>query len=850
MDHRDLNSPKPQDLLGSTSSLSDCSGENAGFEKQLQDSKGCKVEKLPEMETKCLNYGNISTICTKQDANDMQKTSSLVTTSGDSILINESSSGGTLRVKSACNMPANEGNADGDVPSQAPEGLDLTQNISMRSDASSEIGEDLKKQNTELVNGTMNNSWLRNGKDRLKPIVQENCLSKQLKTESSSSNSTNVNFPASSNDSCQEITADTSSLKCHTTGADTSTGNKLRCSVEEAGERSSALGLATRISTGDVSDNVSLPPKEGNVENALEVVHNVGAKSCDSQLVVLAVADHKPVITEVDNTLKLNPPELEHAMPANHNRAESCSQLDDAHEVERRVTREVKQVIASGNSFVFGRSSETVNLNYADSAVPCNENCVAESRCITQLCTENDSRDNFCSSKEVVDQETPLGKKQLYIDIIKPPHDFEPKMTPEANHKQPSNISAKSEDPAVKGQTISTSDFDLNEDVSNEAECTEQLVKETVSYHVHGVFKPKPTMAQSGKIICLPVAQLELQDVGGWRGPAATSAFRLTSVFESFDNSKASSTTGNHINSKDSRVRGIDLNIAAVGVDSDMELLPEKCIPASSSFPLEESPLEVNSIQVERLNIDLNCANENEENFHQMFPPASSRRPPIRDFDLNDNPTSQDALPDAHEPGQGTLTLRNRALDNPAVSFLGKEKQQESNDFGLGYGEDQSPMQFFSHVHARPFLVAVPNILPNVEQMQRLEPVQAVYSSGVISYITDQNGPTIFPQVLGSSTQSAFSGTSQFTHIPGGAGPNGLAIIGPSFDPRSGVTLENGNRAENVGQRFIPVNNLMMEEQIRSLQPIALSGTAVKRREPEGGWDSHQHGYRQVTSWP
>ncbi|GKV35221.1 hypothetical protein SLEP1_g43523 [Rubroshorea leprosula] len=625
MDHHDLHSSEQQDLLGRASSIPDSSGANAGFEEQLRDSdldiKGCKVAKLPEIEIKCLSSGNSSTTCTKEDANDMKKTFSLVTTSGDSVIINQSCSGGALMVISPCNMP-------------------------------------------------------------------DNCYTRQHKTESSSSNSTNVIFPASPNDSCQDISADARSSKCHSIGADTSTYNKIKCSVDDSGGKSSALGLAIQISPGHGSDNNFLPWKHGNVENASEVVDDVGARSRDSKLVV--IADCKPVIVEIDSILKSNPPTLENAIPGNHDKGESSSELDDA--------------------------------------------------------------------LEVVDREIPLGKKPLYFKIRGPSHDFGVKVAPEANYKQQYTLITKSEDLVDKDRTISTYDFDLNEDVAMEAECTELLVKETVSHNVHGVFKPKPVtvMSESGKLVSLPVT---------------------------------SSAANNHNNSKDSCIKGIDLNIASAGVDFNMDLLPGKCIPASSSLP----PREASSRQPESFSIDLNCANENEDNFHQMNLPASLRRLPIRNFDLNNNPTSEDTLADAHEPSQ-----------------------------------DPSPMQVSRHVHAQPFLVVVPNMLPCSEQMQGTFPVQdkssykptlpppqyplswpnpngfcidpsnhlspAVYSSGIIPCVTEQNGPTVFPQVLGSSTHPAFSGASQSTQIPGGLGPNSLATIRPCFDPKNRVTLENRSK--------------------------------------------------------
>lgn len=634
------------------------------------------------MEIKRLNNIPSNRGRTKQAAKDIKKMSSLVTTSGDSVLINQSCSGGSERMILPCNMPEN---ADGNVPSQAPEEVDSTH---PRSDASSDIG-DLKKKNSDLVNGRMNRFQKRNSRDRLKQMVRENCPNRKLKTESSSSNSTSVVFPASS------------------TGTDSSTCNKLR--VEEPEEKSSTW-------------------KQENLKNASGTVGNV-AVSCDSQQVVSA--EQMP---ESDDTLKSNLPKLENAVHSNHGKAESCSHLDNALEIS----------------------------------------------------TEHDT---------------------------------------------------KSQEIGGKDRTNSTADFDLNEDVVDEAECLENLVKEIVSCSVNGVFKPKPLTAKSGKCISLPVDQLQLQDVGGWRGPAATSAFRTMSVSKSFHSIKAAITTKNDNRSKDSCAGGFDLNISAAGDDLDTNLLPEKYAPASSGFPFKGS-----SKHAERFKIDLNHANENEDSLHPTFQP-SARMIPARDFDLNDNLTFQDTVSDAHQPVQSTPSFRNKGIDNPALSFFNTARQQE-------YRADPFPMQVYGQVHARPFLMAVPNI----EQMQRVVPPQsvslpypngfcsdpssqfpaAVYSSGVFPYVTDQNRSTVYQNVYGTSTHPTFSGTPQFTHIPGGTISNGIAMIAPNYDPR--------NRNENVVQQFIPLTNHEMEEKMRSFQPI-------KRREPEGGWDSHQHGYRKMNSW-
>lgn len=68
----------------------------------------------------------------------------------------------------------------------------------------------------------------------------------------------------------------------------------------------------------------------------------------------------------------------------------------------------------------------------------------------------------------------------------------------------------------------------------------------------------------------------------------------------------------------------------------------------------------------------------------------------------------------------------------------------------------------------------------------------------------------------------------------------------PGFDPRSRLAYENRSMGENTIQHFIPLSNSMMEEQMKSLQPVAFPVVPVKRKEPEGGWDPRQLDFRQV----
>ncbi|XP_022718275.1 uncharacterized protein LOC111276757 [Durio zibethinus] len=870
----------------SLSGLGTFPDEIARFEKKRpyhdHETKSCKAAKLPETERKCLSYDNGSaTGCARQNTDGLNAPCSVVSWVSDSASMNKSCAKGTVMVMSPCNVLANERNSkDADISSHSMVAINCSHNISMKNDTSSEAGETPDKHENELSDGRT--AWLNAEENRLKSIVQGTYHNKQLKTESSSSNFTRAIFPASSNDSCEETSVDDKPSKCCQTDiTDTSICTGLKCRSKEPAASSSTLDLAMQNCCRDVLGTNLLPGKMNNLDSVLEASDNVRA-SGDRLLGV--ITDHRSVIVERDDILKSSLPMTEYAGPLNQDKAEHCYELDDALEVARRVAREVEQEVeldrqASRNSScVLGGSCEIVHLN-ADSLALDKENYVTKTGGEIPSCAERDNYNSFHSNKEVVDQETLMAEQQMHLDIVESSLDLRSTITCAANCRQESSsIIAISDDLAANERIVQPFQVDLNADiVADEVKCTEQLVDETATYHVYNVSKPTPAMAKSGIPVYLPLSRFQLEDAVGWKGPSATSAFSPTSLSKNFKGIQAPSANDNGYWSKGLQVKGFDLNIAAATVDFDMELLQEKCVP-ESSLPSKTSLVEVSLTQAERLNIDLNFANEYDDNCFQMAPPTSSRNT-IQDFDLNDNPTCQDACSNSDQPSQCTLGSGDRALDIPAVSFLGNAGQQRFNNLGSAYRSDPGPMQVFSHGNAGPFLLAVSNVLPTAEQMQEIvplhdrascrtnPPLQPTFAfpygngcciepsdylssagriPGVIPCITDQNRPTVFQQLVDSGTLPAFSGYTSFLQIPDGPRPNSIAIIRPGFDLNNGVTFENRSMGENVRPQFVPPGNSLMEEQMKPFQPVSLPATPMKRRKPDGRWRPGQLGYRQA----
>uniref|UniRef100_A0A5B7B272 Uncharacterized protein n=1 Tax=Davidia involucrata TaxID=16924 RepID=A0A5B7B272_DAVIN len=874
------------DTLGKENGLSNSCGKSADanivFKKDGHISNkeicGREAETFPEMESKCPNDDHVSASdCTNGDNSEPR--SSTVSTSRNFVAevgmyqkesFAEGTYGATSCINGLASSTIQSNPKDGEVSTHSLEGIDSTQHVSVKSDVTSETVLLLNRESNELDVGRTKGKWPKAGEVGFKSIMHATFHDTQLKTESSSSNSTHVILPvSSSNDSYQETLVEAKSCKLSSSGVSNFICMGVKCSMDEPVADKVVLGMAAQITQ--------------------KAVDNVRAR--DSKKVMGMIADQNSMIVEKVDIPKSGLPKKKNAELLSQHKEELSYELDDALEVAWKVAREVEQKVgiyseASGSSSsVEERNGETVHLSSVDSADPNKNNCSTETGRGVKLYNEQDNFDSVCSNEEVRDPKTPVKNKHFLA--VKGPSQLMDTGMHEANDsthgQESSELTTKPEVVAANDQTPLPNGFDLNEDIQpNEVEHPKQAVDETVSsYNVINVSMPIPVVAKSGVPICLPIPMTPLKFEGelGWRGSAATSAFRPASLSKSFNRNGASSIDDNNCSPKHSQgFTGIDLNVAAEGDDSELELLPRESVAIPSGYPFKESSIE-SSKRAERLNIDLNRLSEIDDNFPRSSPPVSLSRHSAVDFDLNDNPSIGDACNDAHWPGQSSQLLRNMALDDPSVSFMGDSRQPDFNCLGPASWADLSSMQGFSHGHTRPFLVAAPNVLPSIEQMQRVVPFQpklpytpqalpphiypynngfcigptgllssTINSSGVLPYITDPRGTTVIPQILGPGTLSAFPGAPHLMEVVGGPSPSGIANIRPSFDVNSAInSSENGSRGASATQFLFPIKNPLTEEKMKS--QVALSATPMKRKEPERGWDSNQLGYRQVTSW-
>ncbi|KAL6315487.1 hypothetical protein AAG906_000781 [Vitis piasezkii] len=786
---RHLHDQQKLETFGNLKNSFDCYGKyshgNTEIEKQEHESdpeiNSYEAVSLTEMEIKCLNYDYVSSSdCITTDANNSKQLCSAVSTSRSSTVGvgiykhggAEGTSGEMVCNKvvpsSTCQnrFAGNECSNDGETSAHFIGGIDSVQQICINSGIKLETGQPLKKEVNELDLGRRKGNLLNADEDVLKSIVQATFHDKQLKTESSSSNSSHVFLPASSNDSCQEPSLDVKSCKHSKSSGMNSFCTPFKCSLEESAGKTMVLGTKAQVASREVLDSsIFLPRKQGNVGKASETVGNVSERGGERVLGMIADLMVQRIDVPNSSLLKTKNEEL-----ASRGKLELPCEVDDGLEVASGVAREMEPEVS-----IYRRPQEARFRQERKLVIYLIETEPRSKSYNVQVKSEN------LYSTKVMGEDPKLSMKnqQLCIEVKEQSQD-RGLGTCQAND----GLCGRGSSPLTTPKDVVGGGFDLNEGIlADEVEYPKQLVNETSSScHVVNVSAPIPVVAKSRVPLCLPMPPLQFEGQLCWKGSAATSAFRPASVSHSPNKRKAlSNSDDNHSSRHSQGLKGFDLNVAA-----------------------EESSLEVSPKRAERPNLDLNCLSEDDN--CEAAPLVSLPRNSIRDIDLNHNQWFEDTCEDAQDSGQGSQLLRGSAMD-PAVSCTGNVRQPGASV---------------------------------------VKPAQPAYRADLSSKQGfNPHGTAVIPHALVSSTPPAFPMAPHLVNVAGGPGPCDVAIIRHSLDLNGGVGSENGSRGGNAAQLFVPVGNSLVQEQMKSFQQFALPATPIKRREPDGGWDCHQLGYRQ-----
>lgn len=417
-------------------------------------------------------------------------------------------------------------------------------------------------------------------------------------------------------------------------------------------------------------------------------------------------------------------------------------------------------------------------------------------------------------------------------------------------------------------------EFDLNQEVFNDD--TDQLAT-PVSLPVSVVSVSRPA-ASSG----LPVTPLQFEGALGWRGSAATSAFRPASPRKVPDSDRTLSSGGNSDSSKQRQdFLDIDLNVAETGEETRKQNLGSS-FPRSGEFLVESGQRRSGGLK-----LDLNCVGDdvdapasdlrieglfNNQNSYSASPAcsSSSRQTLARNIDLNDRPYVQG---DASDQGPGKYFQNASAYGGPpntdasVISIMGTRVEVSRKDFALhasslpngrtvepagmgatlGRTGDILGMSSAVSYHPTPFfgyngLTPGPGPVPTISFSSMYEP------SGSIPYMVDSRGAAVMPQIMGPMSAVPPSSYAHQPFIMGMAdaqlAPNGVAHSRPKFDLNSGLSDSGG-----LKQFLFPGHLRSVEEQLR--QPSS-SGVGAKRKEPDcpDGWEGYLLSYKhQQPPW-
>ncbi|KAH9317742.1 hypothetical protein KI387_019511 [Taxus chinensis] len=460
--------------------------------------------------------------------------------------------------------------------------------------------------------------------------------------------------------------------------------------------------------------------------------------------------------------------------------------------------------------------------------------------------------------------------------------------------------------------------FDLNEDIpAEEAEWSQELIQAPTvattsasNCTITNVSTPIPVVAASKGPLNLPTTPLHFKGELGWRGSAATSAFRPAEPRRTPERDRTQSAEENNSSLKPrQRFLEFDLNVADDDGDAGLDLFSgghggERHVPASASLPSGDSSVEVSSSRrAERLTLDLNRLCEADDsvpgwrgaerlgalqNPNRSPSPTSSSRPTMRDFDLNDNLSFDDACASTHDFDQKRYSMKSNnnlsRLDDPVVSILGSRIDLDPSKLPPAHA---APWDI-PHCNVRKefpnpaqsFLVSGPSAVPSLNNMGRILSMpsaltypppslsfpyngvalgssfpitSAVYAPGQLPYMVESMGASI-PQIVGpAAISSSFTRPPYLMGVASGAGTsNAGGIIRANLDLNSGIVpteVEGREAGGKMRQLFPQSNHMLLEEQIRPYQQAAASGPPLKRKEPECGWDPYQVEYKRATAW-
>ncbi|CAL5040641.1 unnamed protein product [Urochloa decumbens] len=395
-------------------------------------------------------------------------------------------------------------------------------------------------------------------------------------------------------------------------------------------------------------------------------------------------------------------------------------------------------------------------------------------------------------------------------------------------------------------RSVELGNLDLNENqCAEEADCNpKSILSNSVNLSM-----PIAVAASRGSSV-FP-ARLHFEGELGWKGSAATSAFRPASPRRTPDAEKSLSASSH----KTSNVL-FDLNVADSDSATSGEPLSTAILPASSDRASKGASTAVGMSG--GLKLDLNCSCDDEEdaitasnipplwnrqqfngNWSQPSSSSSSRQPAVRNFDLNDNTSITDGSGRGID-GSSVKTPARDTPDHSAVTIMGKRIIVGQKEHAQHYQHNFLGPSVESRVPAR----SIQSFAHTSDYSGVSYPSQpampfppAFFAPGGVPYMIDAKGAPVIPPISGLSLGISHPSFSTRATPPSS---NELGYYHPSMDFSYGLPSEGARREAGS---YWPVSyqgqTIFMDERMRNMSQGGSSGLVLKRKEPESGWDMY-----------
>jgi hypothetical protein len=395
-------------------------------------------------------------------------------------------------------------------------------------------------------------------------------------------------------------------------------------------------------------------------------------------------------------------------------------------------------------------------------------------------------------------------------------------------------------------QSIDLGAFDLNEN-----QCAEETDCNPKSVLSNSVNLSVPIAVAASRGPSMYPSRLHFEGEHGWKGSAATSAFRPASPRRIPDAEKSLSASSH----KTSNML-FDLNV----VDSDSatsgEHLSTAILPASTDLASKDASGAVGVSEGLKLDLNFSCDDEEDTvtashvqplwnhkhfngNWSQPSPSSSSRQPAVRNFDLNDNMSITDGSARGTDGSFVKISARDM-LDHSSVTIMGKRiavgqkehgLQQQHNFLGPSAESSFPSRSVQSYTHLPDYGFA------SYPSQSAVLFSPTFYAPGGVPYMIDLKGAPVIPPLPLPGLGLSVSHPS-FSTRPTSPSSTELSYYHPSMGFNYGMPPEGACREAGS---YWPVpyqgQTIFVDERMRNMAQGGSSGLTQKRKEPESGWD-------------